>query len=285
MFLRFSACQACSFRNPFQQSLKSFTMQSMSFTIQSKFFTMQSRQSRQYSNGNSNQRQYSNGNSNQRQYFNQKRNSSLVIYSIIGINTAVFLGWIYSQNYLKSFGNPALLVFMQKHFTLGIDSSFVNYVTACFSHSSFIHYGINMYVLYSFGSIMIGILGINQFLTLYAVSGLTSGIFSMIHKHLEFKETGRIPPPSNGASGKSSLMKGCISGVLTIFATMYPFAKITFFIIPMPAYVGIGGIFLYDLYKATKSNQGMTDSAGHVGGGIYDIYIRHWRITILLSCC
>lgn len=190
-----------------------------------------------------------------------RRNPQSVIYTIMGINTAIFGSWIYAESFYKSFKDPTTLNFMQKHFTLGLGSPLLNYVTHCFSHSSLIHFGINMFVLHSFGSMMISILGIGSFLRLYAISGLTAGITSMIHKQTEFEQTGRPPPPSIGASG-------CISGVLTTYALMYPFATIQFFIIPMPAIVGIGGIFLYDLYKATRSSQGRTDSAGHVGGGL-----------------
>ena len=74
-------------------------------------------------------------------------------------------------------------------------------------------------------------------------------------------QEGYRPAPSLGASG-------CISGLLSTFALMYPMATIYFIIIPMPAILAVGGMAAYDLYQASRSRQHRTDSAGHIGGGI-----------------
>lgn len=59
---------------------------------------------------------------------------------------------------------------------------------------------------------------------------------------------------------------GCISGLTAMYALLYPFSTITVLIIPMPAWVAIGGFCAYDLYKLVTLGGGRTDVAGHVGG-------------------
>jgi membrane associated rhomboid family serine protease len=117
-----------------------------------------------------------------------------------------------------------------------------------------------MFVLHSFGSGLLQILGARRFLGLYLLSGIGSSIGSMMYKTKAYEKY-RYVSPSLGASG-------CVSGLLSCFAAMYPFATVQLIFIPMPAWAAIGGFACYDLYKATKSTQGQIDSAGHIGGGL-----------------
>ncbi|KAJ3349687.1 hypothetical protein HDU91_006360 [Kappamyces sp. JEL0680] len=192
--------------------------------------------------------------------FRSSSQGPVVIWGIIGVNAAVFLLWIYAQQNYQNFRDPQLLNWMYQHFTLGLHSGPVSYVLAHFSHKDFFHFAINMFVLHSFGSVLINMLGVARFLALYSISGLTCSATSIAFKNYEQTPQYR-PPPSMGASG-------CVSGLLATFALMYPMATISFIIIPMPAIVAVGGMAAYDLYRATTSRQSRTDSAGHIGGGL-----------------
>ena len=66
--------------------------------------------------------------------------------------------------------------------------------------------------------------------------------------------------PSLGASG-------CISGLITNFALMFPRATIHVFIVPVPAWLCVTGLATYDLYTCYRG-RGMIDAAGHLGGGM-----------------
>lgn len=63
-----------------------------------------------------------------------------------------------------------------------------------FSHSSFLHLAVNMYVLHSFSSMAVAALGKEQFMALY----LTSGVVSSFASNL-FKTVFGIQKPSLGA--------------------------------------------------------------------------------------
>lgn len=67
-------------------------------------------------------------------------------------------------------------------------------VYSTFSHSSLIHLGVNMYVLYGFSTPAVQTLGKEQFVALYLTSGIMSSLLSHLHK-----VTFNIPSRSLGA--------------------------------------------------------------------------------------
>lgn len=55
--------------------------------------------------------------------------------------------------------------------------------------------------------------------------------------------------------------------VISLFACLFPNTTfLLFFIVPVPAWLCVSGIFAWDFYGALKRRGGMTDSAGHMGG-------------------
>jgi membrane associated rhomboid family serine protease len=117
-----------------------------------------------------------------------------------------------------------------------------------------------MFVFHSFATTLISVLGPSRFLSLYLVSGIISGFTSMGYK-LSTQSKYAPAPPSLGASG-------CVSGMMAVFAWMFPRAELSLFFIPIPAWLAVGGFMGYDLYKAMKGTQGRVDCAGHIGGGL-----------------
>ena len=110
----------------------------------------------------------------------QSDQKNIVLGSIIGVNVGVFGLWTYADQIKKNMGDSSYMNWMYRNFTLGLHSGPIGYVTAHFSHQSIFHLGINMYVLYSFGGNLIQLLGAGRFLGLYAISGLTTSLASIV---------------------------------------------------------------------------------------------------------
>ncbi len=50
------------------------------------------------------------------------------------------------------------------------------------------------------------------------------------------------------------LLSGAIYAALSFYATMFPYQQfLLFFVVPVPAWAAVGGIFAYDLYSSIRS--------------------------------
>lgn len=116
--------------------------------------------------------------------------------------------------------------------------------------------------LTSFGDFVLYHLGsAKKFVLLYALSCLTTSLFSMGYKAAH-RERGRKGTRSLGASG-------AVMGVMTLFAFISPNATLTLFgLITAPAYVFVGGMVVYSVWQSVMppTHAGIIDVAGHVGG-------------------
>jgi len=128
-------------------------------------------------------------------------------------------------------------------------------VSSGFLHADWMHLGINMYVLYEFGSLVETlyldqygeIAGRGIFLLLYILMIILADIPSFI-KHRNNRYYGAI-----GASG-------AVSGILFIFILFLPWAELRlYFAIPIPAII-FGVLYLgYSSWASKKAN----DNIGH----------------------
>jgi membrane associated rhomboid family serine protease len=128
-------------------------------------------------------------------------------------------------------------------------------VTSGFLHADYFHLGVNMYVLYGFGSFVE-----NRFLDYY---GLAFGRFIYLALYLIMIVLADIPSfikHKNNYSYSAIGASGAVSGVLFIFILMRPWAPLElYFFIPIPAIVfGV----LYLLYSSWASNNAK-DNIGH----------------------
>jgi len=100
------------------------------------------------------------------------------------------------------------------------------FVTAGFLHVNQLHLIINMYVLYSFGTLLESkVLGTQGFLLVYFASLLGGSAWEYVTKKDQ---------PNYRAVGAS----GATSGTILAFSLFFPFATLLlFFVIPMPAIV------------------------------------------------
>lgn len=190
-----------------------------------------------------------------------------VIMGIIGINIIVTLLWKI----------PSFIPFMTTHFTNSFAQKKLCFpmLTSCFSHQSFIHLFLNMYVLWSFApQTMREFTGVEQFCALYASAGVVSSLISLSHKAIT-----KSPIRALGASG-------AILGIITYACMKMPNARIQMLFIPFfdfSAQSAVYGLLLFDIIGLLGPWK-MFDHAAHLGGSLFGIwyatygekFVRNW---------
>ncbi|XP_068440994.1 presenilin-associated rhomboid-like protein, mitochondrial [Clinocottus analis] len=188
------------------------------------------------------------------QWWNSLSEGQKTVTGIIAANAIVFCCWRV----------PALQRSMMKYFTSNPASKTLcsPMLLSTFSHFSFFHMAANMYVLWSFSSSAVSMLGREQFLAVYLSAGVVSTFFSYVCK----TATGRFGP-SLGASG-------AIMAVLAAVCTKMPEAKLAVIFLPM---------FTFSAANALKAIVAMDtagvimgwkffDHAAHLGGALFGIW-------------
>lgn len=106
-------------------------------------------------------------------------------------------------------------------------------MTSAFSHSRGDHILINALGLYFIAPAALSLIGGASFLGLYLAGGIASSLSSLAwHRFRGDKHVG-----SEGASG-------AIYATFGFYAALFPQAQVLlFFIVPMPVWLAIGGIF------------------------------------------
>ncbi|XP_026710816.1 presenilins-associated rhomboid-like protein, mitochondrial [Athene cunicularia] len=134
-----------------------------------------------------------------------------------------------------------------------------------FSHFSLFHMAANMYVLWSFSSSIVSLLGCEQFIAVYLSAGVISTFVSYIAKMV----TGRFEP-SLGASG-------AIMTVLAAVCTKMPEAKLAIIFLPMFTFTAgsaLKAIIAFDTAGLTLGWR-LFDHAAHLGGALFGM----WYVT------
>ncbi len=145
-------------------------------------------------------------------------------------------------------------------------------------HSGFPHLLLNMFVFYSFGSVVeqsmkvhfgTGI-GTLYYLLLYVVGGVIATLPAM-RKHADDYEYRAV-----GASG-------AVSAVMMAFMIMYPTAEIAFFfILPMPAFLGVFVFFMLEHFMQKNLKTNIAHDA-HIWGALFGVvFISLLDIQFLL---
>lgn len=129
-------------------------------------------------------------------------------------------------------------------------------LTSGFLHVDWMHLILNMYVLYTFGSIVFSILGMLPTLLIYFGSLIAGSLYTLSYHKNE---------PFYSAVGAS----GAVSGIVYACILLYPgMSMYLFFIpVPIPGYVFGVGYLLYSIY-GIKKQLGNVGHAAHLGGAI-----------------
>jgi hypothetical protein len=156
-----------------------------------------------------------------------------------------------------------------------------SWLTAMFLHASWDHLLGNMLFLAIFGKNVEDAFGRLGFLALYVAGGLAATVAQAAITLLASPEAdARIP--MLGASG-------AVSAVLGAFLVLYPHAQIKtlalVFILRIPAWVYLGGWFLYQFFEARyallnpeEGGSGVAFAA-HVGGFLFGVLAAHALVS------
>jgi membrane associated rhomboid family serine protease len=157
----------------------------------------------------------------------------------------------------------------------------VSWITAMFMHVSWSHLLGNMLFLVIFGKNVEDAFGRLGYLGLYFAGGFAATMLQTAMTLL-FGSESDAGVPMLGASG-------AIAVVLGAFLVLYPGARITtlvlFFIVPIPAWLYLGGWFLYQFLQAhfaLFSTSGGDDGVAffaHVGGFAFGFAVARWLLN------
>ncbi|KAG9348245.1 hypothetical protein JZ751_001980 [Albula glossodonta] len=191
------------------------------------------------------------------QWWNRLTEGQRTVTGIIALNALVFCCWRV----------PALKRTMLTYFTSNPASKALCFpmILSTFSHYSFFHMATNMYVLWSFSSSIVSLLGPQQFMAVYMSAGVISTFMSYVCK----TATGRLGP-SLGASG-------AIMTVLAAVCTKMPEAKLAIVFLPMFTFTAgnaLSVILSMDLVGLVLGWR-FFDHAAHLGGALFGI----WYVT------
>jgi membrane associated rhomboid family serine protease len=200
-----------------------------------------------------------------------KRPRTPAVSVIIGVNVLVFLAWQGASMM------PGLFEFMTANFLVST-SHILHWhvwtlITAAFSHSELWHLAINMFVLWSFGTVLEHLWGTRVFVLFYLAAAV---IASISHCAVSSFLMGRDDILALGASG-------AVSGLLLAYALHFPRHRILLFgIVPVPALAGVlvfVGLDLWGLIAQGRGGGLPIGHGAHLGGAfagalMYFLYLR-----------
>ncbi|XP_056467931.1 presenilins-associated rhomboid-like protein, mitochondrial [Gadus chalcogrammus] len=189
------------------------------------------------------------------QWWNSLSEGQRTVTGIIAANVVVYCCWRV----------PAFQRTMLRYFTSDPSASKAvcsSMLLSTFSHYSLLHLAANMYVLWSFSSSAVSMLGPEQFLAVYLSAGVVSTMASYVAK----TASGRFGP-SLGASG-------AIMTVLAAVCTKMPEAKLAIIFLPMFTFTAGNALKAIVAMDAAGVVLGWRffDHAAHLGGALFGIW-------------
>ncbi|XP_029929632.1 presenilin-associated rhomboid-like protein A, mitochondrial [Myripristis murdjan] len=176
------------------------------------------------------------------------------VTGIIAINAVVLCCWRI----------PSMQRSMIKYFTSNPASKTqcLPMVLSSFSHYSIIHMVANMYVLWTFSSSIVSLLGREQFLAVY----LSAGVISTMVSYMCKTATGRLHP-SLGASG-------AVMTVLAAVCAKVPEAKLGIILLPMVTFTAGNALKALVAIDTAGLILGwrLLDHAAHLGGALFGVW-------------
>ena len=164
------------------------------------------------------------------------------IWYLVGINIILFIATIINDRFIIFFFGLHPAGFLERPWTI---------VTNLFIHGGLWHILFNMITLYFFGSFLTRLVGTRSFLIIYFLGGLLGNIFYML-----------LAPPLSIAIGAS----GAIFALGGTLAVLTPKLRVlVFFIVPLPLWVAVIGMFFVISLSAGVAWQ------AHLGGLVFGL--------------
>jgi membrane associated rhomboid family serine protease len=141
-------------------------------------------------------------------------------------------------------------------------------VSSAFLHGNLPHIALNMFALYSFGTMVERGVGSRRFAVLYGASVLTAALVQLLVVTATI-ERGAVP--TVGASGG-------VFGVLLVFAYLYPHSRVMLMFppIPMKAWVLVAGYAVLELASGVFGSASGVAHFAHLGGMVGAVATLLW---------
>jgi membrane associated rhomboid family serine protease len=150
---------------------------------------------------------------------NQDNFKRVVLYSLVGLNTLVFLAWKFAKYDWQTNKNPTTLIYMMKNFLSGEDSLKEGrpwtLLTSCISHEGDYHFLINMVSLVFTAPAILTVVGPATFLGLYFGAGIVSSTISLAWEKYMVPWIDRGPRDAYGKKVTRHATSHGASGALT----------------------------------------------------------------------
>jgi len=195
-----------------------------------------------------------------------------VIFALVGVNTAVFAVWYLARDRALRYGDTGLYTFMMRNFTSGEqqlrEGRWWTLLTYCVSQQHWWHLAFNMFTFVFTAPALLPAVGGTRLLQLYFGAGAFSALTSAVWPHV----VGPMLPNQAAVRRRQyAVTQGASGSVFAIVAAIacaqprMPFYL--FYVVPIPAWLCVGGIAAWELHAASFPRPGsFTDSVGHVGG-------------------
>ncbi|XP_026168678.1 presenilin-associated rhomboid-like protein A, mitochondrial [Mastacembelus armatus] len=185
------------------------------------------------------------------------------VTGIIAVNAVVLCCWRI----------PSMQKYMIKYFASNPASKTqcLPMVLSSFSHYSVLHMVANMYVLWTFSSGIVSLLGKEQFLAVYLSAGVISTMISYVCK----TATGRLYP-SLGASG-------AVMAILAAVCTKVPEAKLGIIFLPVITFTAGNALKALIAIDTAGLMLGwrLFDHAAHLGGALFGIWYAAYGYKLI----
>jgi membrane associated rhomboid family serine protease len=152
---------------------------------------------------------------------------------------------------------------------------YLTLITSMFMHGGLAHIFGNMLFLWIFGDNIEDRLGHIRYLIFYLICGILAGLSHVFVTYATASDPSSLLVPSLGASGAIS---GVLGGYLLLFPTNRVIVLLSWFVVPVPAFVAIGLWFVFQLI----SGLGMLGSGSKAGGVAYGAHIGGFIAGLLL---
>ena len=164
----------------------------------------------------------------------------------------------------QSFNNPSLKnQLMHYPYQEVRDKSYYRFISSGFVHGSWLHLGINMFVLWSFGEyiekVYVAFFGDMMGRVLYIAMYLATIVFADIPTFLKHR---------NNPGYRSLGASGAVSGIVFISILLSPWSLIYVYFIPVPGIVAGVAYLIYSSW-ASKNSQDLIDHDAHFYGALF----------------
>jgi len=181
-------------------------------------------------------------------------NGQKIFWPICFANCLVFLAWRVPQ-----WGGT-----MSRYFASSIASKSVclPMLLSAFSHHSPLHLALNMFVLHSFSTSAVHILGVEQFAAVYVSGAVLSALASHLHKL------------AIGSVASSLGASGAILTTIAVVCTQMPETQVQIIFLPMFAFsagTAIKAVIAFDAAGMLLKWR-LLDHAAHLGGAIFGLW-------------